>query len=76
MKDSMRDSVKDDKTGDKPVHQDGQGTDESPDRAQPELTEENLLREKRQEANDPETRDRLEGELEEMQDDIQNANRK
>lgn len=64
-----------DEDTDKPTQkQDGQGTDETPDRTQPELTEENLLTEKRNETNDPEERDRLEGELEEMEEDIQEAN--
>lgn len=76
MNDGVKDSVNDDERADKPAEkQDGQGTDESPDRAQPELTEENLLMEKRREADDPETRDRLEDELEAMDEDIQDANR-
>ena len=52
---------------------DAQGTDETPDRAQPELTEENLLLEQRDEAH-PERRREIEGELEEMQDDLEDAN--
>lgn len=69
--------MKADESTDKPERRDdGQGTDESPDRAQPELTEENLLTQKRQETDDPEERDRLEGELEEMEGDIQEANSK
>lgn len=54
--------------------QDGQGTEESPDRTQPELTEQNLLTEELSEADDPQDRDDIEGELEDMQDDIQDAN--
>ena len=54
---------------------DGQGTDETPDRAQPELTEQNLLLEERDEAN-PEHRRKIEGELEEMEDDIEDTNAK
>ena len=54
---------------------DGQGTDETPDRAQPELTEQNLLLEERDEAQ-PEQRRELENELEEMEGDIEDANAK
>lgn len=56
------------------AHHDGQGTDETPDRAQPELTEQNLLTEKRSETDDPKEREALEGELESMQEEIQEAN--
>lgn len=60
---------------DKPEQkQDGQGTDQAPDRTQSELTEENLLAEKHREANTPEERDKVEDELEEMEEDIQEAN--
>ncbi len=52
----------------------GSGT--GPDRAQPELTEQNLLNEQRDEADDSERKRALEGELEEMADDIQEANDK
>ena len=59
-----------------PEHEsDGQGTDKTPDRAQPELTEENLLLEERDEA-DPEERRKIEGELEEMTGDLEDANEK
>jgi hypothetical protein len=52
----------------------GSGT--GPDRAQPELTEQNLLNEQRDEADDPARKKALEGELEEMTDDIKDANDK
>lgn len=55
---------------------DGQGTDQTSDRAQPELTEQNLLVERRSEADTPEERDALESDLEGMQGDIQKANDK
>ncbi len=59
-----------------PEHEsDGQGTEKTPDRAQPELTEQNLLLEERGEA-DPEQRRKIEGELEEMEDDLEDANAK
>lgn len=57
-------------------HHDGQGTSDAPDRAQPELTEQNLLTEKRSEAETPEERDALEDELEEMEGEIREANDK
>lgn len=53
---------------------DGQPTDASPDRAQSELTEQNLLQERLSEAQNPEQRNALEGELGEMEDNIKNAN--
>jgi len=56
--------------------EDGLGTDKSPDRAQSELTEQNLLIQERAEADDPGHKRDLEGELEEMQDDIEDANSK
>lgn len=65
-----------DDTPKQPEHEeDGQGTDKTPDRSQPELTEENLLLEERDEA-DPEQRRKIEGELEEMTGDIEDANSK
>ncbi len=76
MKDDAKDNVNDEE-GTKPEErQDGQGTDESPDRAQPELTEQNLLTERRSEADTPEERDALERDLEGMQGDIRKANDK
>ena len=53
---------------------DGQPTDASPDRAQSELTEQNLLQEQLSEAQNPDQRDALESELTEMEDDIEDAN--
>lgn len=47
-----------------------------PDRAQSELTEQNLLIQERAEADDPGRKRELEGELEEMTDDIEDANSK
>ena len=59
---------------------DAQGSDTGsgtgPDRAQPELTEQNLLNEQRDEADDPARKKALEGELEEMAGDIREANDK
>jgi hypothetical protein len=54
--------------------EDGQPTDAAPDRAQSELTEQNLLQEQLSEAQNPGERDALEGELGEMEDDIEDAN--
>ena len=54
--------------------QDGQGTDRTPDRAQPELTEQKLVYEQREETDDPERKEDLEEDLEEMEDDIEDAN--
>ncbi len=56
--------------------QDGQGTDQSPDRAQPELTEQKLVYEQREETNDPERKKDLEDDLEEMESEIEDANSK
>lgn len=56
--------------------QDAGGGGTGPDRAQPELTEQNLLNEQRDEADDPARKKALEGELEEMTDDIKDANDK
>ncbi len=56
--------------------EDGQGTDHSPDRSQPELTEQNLVYEQREATNDPERKEDLEDDLEEMEDDIEDANSK
>lgn len=56
--------------------QDGQGTDQTPDRAQPELTEQKLVYEQREETNDPERKKDLEDDLEEMENDIKDANSK
>ena len=54
--------------------EDGQATDRSPDRAQPELTEQKLVYEQREETNDPERKEDLEDDLSEMEDDIEEAN--
>lgn len=75
------DSVRDKETPEQPEKkQDAGGSDAgsgtSPDRAQPELTEQNLLNEQRDEADDPARKKALEGELEEMTDDIKDANDK
>ncbi len=56
--------------------QDGQGTDQTPDRAQPELTEQKLVYEQREETNDPERKKDLEDDLEEMENEIEDANSK
>jgi len=52
----------------------GDSGDTGPDRAQSELTEQNLLIQERAEADDPERTRDLEGELEEIADDIEDAN--
>lgn len=72
-------SVRDKDTPKQPEKkEDTQGTDTGsgtgPDRAQPELTEQKLLSEQRDEADDPERKKALEDELEEMTDDIKDAN--
>ena len=54
--------------------EDGQGTNQSPDRAQPELTEQKLVYEQREETNDPARKEDLEDDLSEMEDDIEEAN--
>lgn len=67
-----------DTTSDTPKHsdkkQDPQATDEAPERAQPELTEQNLVSEKLREEDDPRDKRGLEHELEDMGDDIKDAN--
>lgn len=52
----------------------GNSGDSGPDRSQSELTEQNLLTQERAEADNPERKRDLEGELEEMADDIEDAN--
>lgn len=65
-----------DDTPKQPEHEeDGQGTDQTPDRTQPELTEQGLLVEERDEA-DPEQRRKIEGELEGMTSDLEDAKSK
>lgn len=84
----MRDNTRDDNELDGPKEnsvpeqpakeEDGQATDDF-DRAQPELTEQNLLSELAgayAKQPDPAQRERVEEELEEMSDDISDANRK
>ena len=69
----MRNSTDD--TPEQPENEeDGQATDTAADRAQPELTEQNLVSEQLSKEKNPERRDDLEGELEEMTEDIQDAN--
>lgn len=54
--------------------EDGQATDTSPDRAQPDLTEQTLVSEQLAKETDPDKRNALEGDLEDMADDIEDAN--
>ena len=66
-----------DDTPKQPEHErDGQGTDKTPDRSQPELTEETLLVQELGDTNDPKEREELEDDLEEMEDDLEDANEK
>lgn len=85
MRDDTRGDTQDDsnldgpKENDRPAkpakEEDGQAGDDF-DRAQPELTEQNLLVESYTKEPDPERREALEGDLEELSGDIQDANRK
>ena len=61
-------------TPEQPRKEDGQATDRSPDRAQPELTEQKLVYEQREETDDSARKEDLEDDLREMEDDIEEAN--